>query len=150
MELFRIAHKKYAGSLTSSGAANRWNVSGQYVIYAGASRSLSTLELVVHRSSINPIGTYKVMLISVADDDRLVSQIQIGDLPSDWRTMAAYPILQQVGGDWYNSKETLLLKIPSVVIIQEYNYLINTKHPDFLKLVKLVRTEDYFFDPRLW
>jgi RES domain-containing protein len=149
MELFRILLEKYAGALTSSGAANRWNPAGQSVLYAGSSRSLSTLELVVHRSAIRPTENYKVMVLSVADEDRLVEQVQVRELPTNWRTIAAYGTLQKVGSNWYTRQEYLLLKVPSAVIVQEHNYLINVTHPDFEKKIKLVRTEDYFWDGRL-
>jgi RES domain-containing protein len=149
MELFRISLDIYAGALTTSGAENRWNVAGHSVLYAGASRSLSTLELVVHRGAIQPSKNYKVMVISVADEDHLAKQVQISDLPVNWRTMAAYRTLQEIGSDWYTKQASLLLKVPSAVIIQEYNYLINVTHPDLDKKVKVVRTEDYFWDERL-
>ena len=90
------------------------------------------------------------MVISIADDDYLVKQIQIKDLPKDWRSIAAYPNLQSIGSEWYTSRTTLVLKIPSAVISLEYNYVINTEHPDFLSKVSLVRLEDYFWDPRLF
>ena len=148
MEVFRIALKRYAAALTTSGSANRWNIAGQSVLYTGSSRSLSTLELVVHRSAIQPTENYKVMVISIADEDDLVQQVQSRDLPANWRTMAAYPELQKIGSDWYTKQETLLLRVPSSVIVQEYNFLINVTHPAFTK-VALVRAEDYFWDGRL-
>ncbi len=43
----------------------------------------------------------------------------------------------------------MILRVPSAVIPQEYNYIINTRHPDFLTKVKLLRIEDYFWDERL-
>jgi RES domain-containing protein len=149
MELFRISRETWSKALTASGAANRWNRTGQYVLYTGASRSLSTLELVVHRASIAPLDRYQVMVISVADEDRLVRQVHLSQLPRDWRTLAAYPVLQALGSDWYREQETLLLKVPSAIIHQEYNYMINTRHPDFAEKVQLVRREDYFWDARL-
>ncbi|MCH8318569.1 MAG: RES domain-containing protein [Bacteroidetes bacterium] len=63
MEVFRISRDKYTQQLTSSGTANRWNFNNQYVLYTGSSRSLSTLELVVHRSAIEPTFTYKVLSV---------------------------------------------------------------------------------------
>ncbi len=149
MEVFRISAAQYAEQLTSSGNANRWNQSGQSVIYTGSSRSLSTLELVVHRSAIKPTITYKVMVLSIADDDRLINQIKTNDLPINWRSMIHYPDLQRLGSDWYTSQSALVLKVPSAVIPQEFNYVINLKHPDFEKHVKLIRTEPYFWDDRL-
>lgn len=150
MEVFRICKEAYSGKLTSSGSANRWNIKGQQVIYTGSSRSLSSLELVVHKGSIVPAIAYKVMIISIADDDYLIKQLLIKDLPSDWREFRAYSSLQKIGSDWYNSHESLVLKVPSAIIPFEYNYVINTEHPSFSNKVHLARTEEYFWDSRLF
>ena len=150
METFRISAKKHSSKLLSSGKANRWNKDGESVIYTGSSRSLSTLELVVHRNQINPSNEFAVMVISIADEEDLFNQILLKDLPKDWRSKQAYSALQQIGSDWYTSKKSLVLKIPSAVITKEYNYIINTDHPEFLKKIKLIRSEDYFWDKRLF
>lgn len=149
MEVFRITKELYTSVLSASGSANRWNMKGQQVIYTGSSRSLSSLELVVHRGSIQPITTYKVMVISIADDDYLIKQVQVKDLPANWRTLAGYSALQMIGSTWYTSQETLVLKVPSAIIVYEYNYIINTEHPEFRRTIQLARTEDYFWDSRL-
>lgn len=149
MEVFRISSEAYSKSLSCSGSANRWNLKGQNVLYTGSSRSLSSLELIVHKGAVKPALIYKVMVISVADDDYLTKQIQIKDLPINWRSFAAYSILQNIGSGWYKSQDSLILKVPSAVIPIEYNYMINTEHPDFPNKVRLVRAEDYFWDSRL-
>lgn len=149
MEVFRISKEVHAASLSASGSANRWNTKGQRVIYTGSSRSLSSLELVVHRGAIHPGASYRVMVISIADDDYLIKQIQRSELPPNWRSLAGYSSLQRIGSDWYSSQESLVLKVPSAIIVYEYNYVINTEHPDFSRKVQLVRTEDYFWDSRL-
>ena len=149
MEVFRISREEYSTSLSCSGSANRWNLKGQNVLYAGSSRSLSSLELIVHKGAVKPALLYKVMVISIADDDYLIKQIQIKDLPTNWRSIAAYSTLQSIGSDWYTAQESLVLKIPSAIIPFEYNYIINTEHKDFLSKVSLVRTEEYFWDSRL-
>lgn len=64
--------------------------------------------------------------------------------------MNAYPDLQKIGSNWYQNKESLVLKVPSAVIPKEYNYVINTNHFEFATKVSLVRTEDYFWDERLF
>jgi RES domain-containing protein len=149
MELFRISAEEYSNKLTSSGASNRWNKRGEFVIYTGGSRSLSTLELVVHRNFIKPDIIYKVMIISVPDSDSLIKTIQINDLPKNWRQFEAYSKLQDIGSEWIKNKSSLILKVPSAIIPQEYNYIINTEHADFKENVKLIRTEKYFWDERL-
>jgi RES domain-containing protein len=149
MEVFRISKQAYAGALSSSGVANRWNERGQQVIYTGSSRSLSSLELIVHKGAVVPSVQYQVTVISIADDDQLYRQIQIRDLPSNWRSFEAYSTLQKIGSAWISSQESLVLKVPSAVIPFEYNYIINTEHPVYLDKVRLVRTEAYFWDSRL-
>ncbi len=149
MEVYRIAKESFSKKLVASGLANRWNKNDQHVIYTGSSRSLATLELVVHRNNIMPAFAYRVMIISVADEEELITTIQQKNLPENWRSIIAYPQLQQIGSDWCKSKQSLILKVPSAIISQEYNFVINTKHPDFLEKVTLVRTENYFWDERL-
>lgn len=149
MEVFRISRVKYARRLTSSGAANRWNLENEYVIYCADSRSLATLELVVRRAAIQPRFVYKVMVISIGDDEALFNQIPLKALPEKWQSVDAYPNLQQLGSEWYNDNKSLVLKVPSAIITHEYNYIINTKHPDYKGHVKLVRQEAYFWDSRL-
>jgi RES domain-containing protein len=149
MEVFRIAKESFSKELTASGRANRWNIDDQFMIYTGSSRSLSTLELVVHKNAVQPSMKYKVMIISIADEENLFMQILQENLPKSWRSMIAYPELQQLGSEWYQNETSLVLKVPSAVIPKEYNYIINTKHPDFKSKVFLVRTEDYFWDDRL-
>src|SRR4051794_38475205 len=97
MEVFRISRQEYSKSLTSSGSANRWNLKGENVLYAGSSRSLASLELIVHKGAVKPVVKYKVMIISIADDDYLTKQVQTKDLPTNWRSFAAYSVLQKIG-----------------------------------------------------
>lgn len=149
MEGFRISREAHASGLAASGAANRWNRRNQYVLYTGSSRSLSTLELIVHRNSIAPLDRYKVLVISIPDSDHLIKQVSTKVLPGNWRTLSAYPALQKIGNDWYESMETLVLKVPSAVIPNEFNFIINLEHPDFKDHIKLIRAEDYFWDDRL-
>lgn len=150
MEVYRISHKDYSIVLSSSGSSNRWNYEGEYVIYTGSSRSLSTLELIVHRNSIKKLPDYEMMILSIADEDNLMEQIPIKKLPANWRSFTSYFKLQKIGSAWYKKQSSLVLKVPSALIPKEYNYIINTKHPTFNTNVLLVRNEEYFFDERLF
>jgi RES domain-containing protein len=150
MELFRIVKDVFSKKLVASGRANRWNFDDQFIIYTGSSRSLSSLELIVHQNSISPSFKYKVMIISIVDEENLFTSILQKDLPKTWRSMSSYPTLQQLGSEWYNMGKSLVLKVPSAVIPKEYNYLINANHHEFNTKVTLVRTEDYFWDDRLF
>jgi len=150
MEVFKIAREEFSHDLVASGRANRWNLDEQLTIYTASSRSLASLELVVSTNVISPTLKYKVMAISIADEERLFTHVLQARLPPLWRSMSAYPQLQKIGSDWYKKKASLILKVSSAVVPQEYNYIINTDHPDFRSRTSLVRTEDYFWDERLF
>lgn len=146
MTVYRITREQYANELTASGKAGRWNLADQYVIYASSSRSLATLELLVSTSGVYPEGSYKVMVIEIPDDFK---EVLISNLRTDWRNFTSYPLLQNIGSDWYINKTDLVLSVPSAVVPQENNFLLNTQHPDFASAVRLIEVEDYFWDERL-
>jgi hypothetical protein len=81
MEVFRISSDKYSKTLIASGKAARWNKDNQLVVYTGGSRSLSTLKLVVHKN-IKTVLKYEVMVISLAEEERLYTRLYIKDMPS--------------------------------------------------------------------
>ncbi|MGZ3885726.1 MAG: RES family NAD+ phosphorylase [Bacteroidia bacterium] len=150
MEVFRISRDLYARSLTASGKEARWNKDNQFVLYTGQSRSLSTLELVVHKNSVSPAFLYEIMVLSVTDDERFYTRLSSADLPANWKSMDAYPTLQDIGSDWYKTNRSLILQVPSVIISNECNYIINLHHPDYSpKTVRLIRNEPFFWDERL-
>ncbi|MEO8146629.1 MAG: RES family NAD+ phosphorylase [Bacteroidia bacterium] len=150
MEVFRISREKYSRILTASGKSARWNRDNQFVIYAGQSRALSTLELVVRRNAIQVSFKYEISVISIADDARFYTRKFIKDMPANWKHVDAYTLLQDIGSNWYSNNESLILQVPSVIIPQEFNYIININHPDFSKSnISIVRNEDYFWDDRL-
>jgi RES domain-containing protein len=149
MRVYRITAAKYASKLSSSGAANRWNQEGEFVIYSAESRSLASLELVVHRSAIKPRLKYKVLVIDIDVPKAQVQKVKEIEMPKNWRSVNAYNVLQHIGSSWYTECKKLVFQIPSVIIPQEYNYIINTKHKLFDDKVNIVNKEDYFWDARL-
>ncbi len=147
MMVFKICQEKYSKKLSASGAANRWNKRDEFVIYTGHSISLSTLELVAHRSGIVVSKPYKLLEIELQPEDIL--ELDIKKLPANWQSISAYSHLQEIGSEWYHSEKSLILKVPSAIIPQESNYIINTRHTDFLAKVKLIKTTNFEWDKRL-
>ena len=149
MEVFRIVPEAYSGSLEASGAPNRWNLRGEKVIYAGSTRSLSTLELIVHRSSIQISKPYKLLVIKIEGLTNHLESIKLEDLPSNWRSIQSYGILQRLGSKWYQEQKSLILEVPSAVIPQETNFILNAEHPLFRSQINISNSEDFFWDNRL-
>ena len=146
MTIYRITTEKWSKSLAASDYSARWNAKGQFVIYTAESRSLACLENVVHRSGEGNDALYKVMLIDIPDN----LSIEIVDeqvLKRGWHTMENYAYCQLLGRKWLTEAVSAILKVPSVVIKMEHNYLINSNHPDFSKII-LSGIEDFNFDKR--
>jgi RES domain-containing protein len=149
MEVFRICSEEFSNKLTSSGKPARWNKDNQFVLYTSQSRALATLELIVHKSAITSALTYKMMVITIKENENFYTKKSLKDMLSKWKSIESYSLLQDIGNDWYVNNKSLILQVPSVVIPQEFNYIINTNHPDFKTSISLTKTEDYFWDDRL-
>ncbi len=80
-ELYRLCRKKYARELIASGFANRWNSKAQKVIYCASSRSLASLELLVHRSRIVPGEPYVMMAIPIHEPVLMITDTPLSSLP---------------------------------------------------------------------
>lgn len=150
MVIYNIRKSKYTNQLEASGIANRWNKEEEFVIYAGWSIALSVLELLAHRSSIKIGEGYRLLSIRLDIGSEDLMEIHIQNLPKDWKLIKSYPILQQIGSDWYNNQKSLVLKVPSALVPWEHNYMINTRHPLFKEMVSLLSVEDFDWDDRLF
>jgi RES domain-containing protein len=147
-EAWRIVKGRHAATaFTGEGAAKtggRWNSRGVAVVYASSTRSLATLESLVH---LNPPVTFKYVAFPIQFDDALVEVFAEKNLPADWRNEPPPPATKAIGDDWVKTARSALLALPSV-ITGETNYLINPAHPDFGK-IKIGKPEPFTFDPRL-
>ncbi len=149
-QVFRIAKTRRIRDLTGTGArkyGGRWNDKGISVIYASESRSLAAVEYLVHVPlSILPTD------LSIArleiPDAAIPKQILINDLPVNWRDYPAPRELAELGTNWVLENDSLLLRVPSVVVANEYNMLINPEHPNSGD-VTITHIESFAFDPRL-
>jgi RES domain-containing protein len=148
--VYRITTDRYSKDLSGIGArlhGGRWNPQGISVVYTAESRALATVEYLVHVPlSLVPRALRLVTLY--IPDSILCKTIAISDLPASWRDYPALPTLADLGASWATVQETLLLRVPSAVVVQEYNVLINPLHPD-MPQVTIAQVEPYQFDTRL-
>jgi len=147
MEVFRICLEKYSSSLAASGNEARWNSKGRYVIYTAQSRSLACLENLVHRKGLGLSVPFSVITIKIPDNTK-VEIVELSSLPKDWNLLKNYHFCQKIGESWSANKTSLLLKVPSSIINEESNFLINPLHPEFAS-IKIISTKIFTFDERL-
>ena len=147
MLIYRIVHKNFSKELYPSGMRGRWNSQGRKVIYCAESIALAFLENMIRRQGIGFNDDFKIMIIEVPVAVKFAI-INTADLNEEWRDFRNYSLCQPLGDKWYDEGSTALLKVPSAVLPENYNYVINTTHPEYQK-IKLIETTKLIPDPRI-
>ena len=135
-QAWRIVKAKYAATAFSGeGAARtggRWNSRGMRVIYASSTRALAALETLVH---LNPPMKLRYVIIPIKFTAGLVEKLPRAALPRNWRAEPPPASTQALGDKWLRESRSVLLAVPSVIMPDELNYLINPAHAAFRKLM---------------
>ncbi|TDX00548.1 RES family NAD+ phosphorylase [Dinghuibacter silviterrae] len=147
MIVYRITLARYADTLSASGNPARWNSKDVKVIYTAASRALACLENVVHRSARGLDGSFRTVLIELPSSV-VIESIALSSLAPDWRGYVRMPYTQRIGDAWVASGASAVLRVPSAIVPEEYNFILNPTHPDFER-IKHLRVEAFEFDARL-
>lgn len=118
------------------------------MVYTASTLSLAALELFVNLDP-EDLPPNLVSIFASVPDNLPIAEIQSNSLPRNWRTYPAPPALQKVGGDWIAKGRIAILSVPSAVIPEDRNYLLNPAHPDF-KRIEIGEPKPFRFDPRMW
>lgn len=139
--VFRLCNAKHAVRaelLDGEGArlyGGRWNRKGTPLVYAASHVSLAALEALVH-SAVLPRG---LVLIAYDVPDVLAADAwPIASLPADWTDYPAPASTQDLGTRWAEGGSNVALKVPSVVVPLETNWLLNPRHPAIRKVKPVV------------
>jgi RES domain-containing protein len=146
MEVFRITKKKYANLDGAGGlvVAGRWNNKGTRIVYSGGSRSLSILEFMVHINDVTLLPSDMVMLTIVIPEQKV---LDISDkLSTSWKNKVTES--RKLMHSHFNNRESLVYKVPSVIVPQEYNYIIDPLYPE-IGSVQIKEVQDFTLDSRL-
>jgi RES domain-containing protein len=145
--LWRISnHASLAGDggLRVSG---RWHTRGKRVVYCAENPAAALLEILVHfEIEIRDLpARYRLLKVNVPDDLR-VERVSLTGLGSDWieDTLAT----RAIGDTWLTRATTPLLAVPSAVVPETSNVLLNPAHPDASRIV-IVQSTDHVIGPRL-
>jgi RES domain-containing protein len=116
------------------GALNpgRWNMLGTPVVYTAESRSLASLEILVHAEDTSLLSAIRWRVVPVEIDESLIHIPQT--LPRSWWRIPAVSATRRFGTDWAKQARTPVLRVPSAVTRGEFNYLLNPRHPEFDRL----------------
>jgi RES domain-containing protein len=150
MQVWRLVKTRYAATPFDGEGARlygaRWNSPGNRVAYASGNSALAVLEVLVHMTGGGSLPGYSLVCASLPDS--LVEVIAPADLPGDWDSSPVPPEAQAVGDAWLASTRSLALQVPSALVRDSYNILINPEHGDFGRLT-IISSEPFDFDRRL-
>lgn len=125
----------------------RWSSPGTRLSYASEHQSLAMLEYFVHLEASDAPPD---LVLASADipDDLSRQQIEVGTLPANWRETPAPAELARLGDEFVLTGKDCILIVPSALVPNENNWLVNPLHEEFQK-IKIRQTEPLTYDSRL-
>jgi RES domain-containing protein len=147
MIVYRIVHKMVTGLLAGSGNDGRWCSGGRKVIYASSSISLACLENILRRSGLGFSADFQTIFYEIPKNIK-ITEVNIRSLKKDWLLYSRYEYCRQIGNDWYDKKDSFILKVPSAIIPDEYNYVIKT-NSEKIKHISVKDIKPFVPDERL-
>lgn len=140
-----------ADDLTGAGAklsGGRWNRKGTPVIYASHSRALACLEVLAHLAHDGlPLNRYLVQILIPLEQWQLAVRFDPAT-GVGWDALPAGLVSIDWGTQWAQSGASLVALVPSIVVPEETNMLLNPQHPDAAKLM-VTKVRRWDFDLRL-
>jgi RES domain-containing protein len=147
---WRITNKRHANDAFSGGGAKlyggRWNPPGYPAVYTADSLSLAILELIVHLDEDGDLQDF--VAGPVIFEDACVTAIPESKLPENWSCLPISDQTQHIGKTWIEERQFLVLKVPSSVVHNDYNFVINPLHPAFPTL-QIGNFQPLQIDPRI-
>ena len=150
MQAWRIAKRAYALDRQGTGArlsGGRWNSPGVAAVYAGLTPEIAAMEKLVHTGDILPQDLV-LAVIDLPDDHGLYQRYAVTDLPVGWDALPSSTAAIALGDQFLLAASHLGLMIPSAVMPEAFNIVLNPNHPAFSAVtINVVRP--FEFDSRL-
>jgi RES domain-containing protein len=149
MVVYRVGKTKHAKDLTGEGAkinGGRWNHKSVPCLYTSESRALSILEYTVNVNVQEIPRALSITTIEISDSEILI--INEDALPGNWKSVPAPTSTQDFGSNLLKSSKKAVLRIPSSVIAEEFNYLLNPLHINSRNF-KIKSITDLVYDIRI-
>jgi RES domain-containing protein len=151
MEVYRITQQEFTEDLTGNGArlfGGRWNSEGFFALYVSSSRSLALLETLAHTpAKMLDVRVYHLIALSVPEN-MLTQKVSVKNLLPGWDAPDTRPFTKKIGDTFLSNKRNLMLEVPSVIMPEEINFVINPLHQD-MKQVKVINKRRIYFDNRI-
>ena len=147
--LWRLYRSKHGAGLDGIGglfADGRWHTRGERVVYFGASAAIVVLERLAHIDPDLLPNDLRLASFEFPSTGRVIHAADISHLPANWIQHEART--RQLAANWRSALSSALLSVPSAILPEESNYVLNPQHPD-AKALRLIRERPFTFDSRL-
>lgn len=153
MKVYRIERAKYLNdALKGIGAAQsrgaRWNSFQTRLVYTAESRALAILEIAVHLDFSEDLPNDRFLLEIDIPDFISIQKLAWNSLPLGWNAIPPGKVSQGMGDDFAGKRNSAILQVPSVIVPQECNYLINPLH-DEVQSIQITDVQPLMLDGRL-
>ena len=148
--LWRIARRPYALDRLGTGAretGGRWNRPGTPVIYTGRTIAIAAVERLVHLAGVVPDDLVLVR-VDLPSGYSAEAPAQ-ADLPGDWNAVRPGASSMEFGTRWARERRSLVLYVPSAIVPEDVNGVVNPNHPQFAGVTMAIERE-FHYDPRLF
>jgi RES domain-containing protein len=150
--VWRLARPEFAGHLDGEGSkleGGRWNPIGVPALYTSQHLSLSVLEIYVHlppqmRDALPVLTAVQISIPDKAGVTRVPLE-RLAELVGSADPLRA---CQAIGKAWISRGRDLMLQVPSIIVPEESNLILNPAHPH-MAAVAIVSSRAFHFDPRL-
>ena len=146
MDLWRISNHLSLNGEGGRRAPARWHSGGEPIVYLAASPPGALIEILVHLDvrGLTLPPTYTLLRVT-APDKLLIPSLKMpeGDAWKEDET-----ITRKLGDAWLTSRRSALSRVPSAILPETWNYLLNPLHPDARK-IKIAVPKTGLLDPRL-
>jgi RES domain-containing protein len=135
LKAYRIVKRKFASTAFSGEGARlyggRWNSPGVSMVYTSSTIALAVLEW---RAHLAQWPAPPVMIVEIQFSPALV--LTPARLPHHWKQLPAPKANAAVGDNWSKSGKSAILKLPSAIVSEEFNYLLNPLHPHYGRIIR--------------
>ena len=145
--LWRISNYATLDGLGGMYVAGRWHSKGRPVLYCSEDPSTALLETLVHLEIDAEDRPERFQVLKIESSEPVsIEQAEIGKA-DDWFEDVVWT--RRTGDAWLSSARTLLLQVPSVLVPERRNYVVNPLHPEIQKL-SITARYSHPFDPRFF
>jgi RES domain-containing protein len=134
--LWRISNHSTLDGRGGLQASARWHSQGRAIVYLATSPAGALVEVLVHLE-LDPQrlpASYR-MLKAEAPDEILLRRITAATLPNNWRDDPG--LTRNLGDEWLIAGQSSLLEVPSAILPETFNLLLNPRHPDAQRVAVL-------------